>query len=84
VKNQGTQSATITIVPTCDCLTTGPSRQVVAPGGQADFAFTILAEDDESGEVRETYLIMTNLKGLDHFYYPVHGVVKGPAPKPAS
>jgi len=84
VRNQGTRDATITVLPTCDCLSTGPSRQVVAAGGQADFQFSILAEDDESGDVRESYLILTDLKGLDHFYYPVHGVVKGPAAKPAS
>ena len=82
VKNWGAQAATITVLPTCDCLTTGPSRRVVAAGGQADFAFTILAEDDESGNVRENYLILTDVKGLDHFYYPVRGVVKGPSPKP--
>ena len=82
VKNSGSQAATITVLPTCDCLTTGPSRQVVAAGGQADFAFTILAEDDESGDVHESYLVLTDVKGLDHFYYPVRGVVKGPAPRP--
>ena len=80
--NQGSRDVTVSILPTCDCLSTGPSRQVIPAGGQADFRFSILAEDDESGEVSENYLIQTDLKGLDHFYYSVHGIVRGPAPKP--
>jgi hypothetical protein len=56
---------------------------VIQAGGGADFRFSILAEDDESGEVRESYLIQTNLKGMDHFFYPVHGIVKGAASKPS-
>jgi hypothetical protein len=81
VTNQGSRDVTISILPTCGCLSTGPSRQVVPAGGRTDFSFSILAEDDESGEVRENYLIQTDLKGLDHFFYSVHGIVKGPQPK---
>jgi hypothetical protein len=81
VSNQGSRDITVSILPTCDCLSTGPSRQIVPAGGGADFRFSILAEDDESGEVRESYLIQTDLKGMDHFFYSVHGIVKGPAPK---
>jgi hypothetical protein len=83
VTNQGSRDVTVSIVPTCGCLSTGPSRQVVPARGAADFRFSILAEDDESGEVRETYLIQTDLKGMDHFFYPVHGMVKRPATKTA-
>ena len=83
VSNQGSRDVTVSILPTCDCLSTGPSRQVIPAGGGADFRFSILAEDDESGEVRESYLIQTDLKGMDHFFYPVHGIVKGAASKPS-
>jgi len=82
VSNQGTRDVTVSILPTCDCLSTGPSRQVIPAGGRADFKFSILAEDDESGEVRESYLIQTDLKGMDHFFYSVHGIVKGATAKP--
>jgi hypothetical protein len=84
VSNQGGRDATVSILPTCDCLSTGPSRQVIPAGGGADFRFSILAEDDESGEVRESYLIQTDLKGMDHFFYSVHGIVKGATAKPAN
>jgi hypothetical protein len=82
VTNQGSRDVTVSVLPTCDCLSTGPSRQVIPAGAGADFRFSILAEDDERGEVRESYLIQTDLKGMDHFFYSVHGIVKGPAPKP--
>ncbi len=81
VTNQGSRDVTISILPTCGCLSTGPSRQVVPAGGRTDFKFSILAEDDESGEIRENYLIQTDLKGMDHFFYSVHGIVKSPQPK---
>jgi hypothetical protein len=83
VSNQGSKDVTVSILPTCDCLSTGPSRQVIPAGAGADFRFSILAEDDESGEIRESYLIQTDLKGMDHFFYPVHGTVKGATTKPA-
>jgi hypothetical protein len=83
VSNKGGRDVTVSILPDCGCLSTGPSRQVIPAGGRADFKFSILAEDDESGEVRESYLIQTDLKGMDHFFYSVHGIVKGPAQKPA-
>lgn len=53
-----------------------PSRRTIAPGSSAEFRFSILAEDDESGDVRESYLVQTDLEGMDHFYYMVHGTVK--------
>jgi hypothetical protein len=81
--NRGDREVTVSVLPTCDCLSTGPSRRVIAAGSQAEFRFSILAEDDERGEVRESYLIQTDLAGMDHFFYSVHGVVKGPASKPA-
>ena len=81
VANRGDRAVTVAVLPDCDCLTTGPSRRVIATGSQADFSFTILAEEDESGAVRETYLIQTDLEGLDHFFYSVHGVVKAAPPK---
>lgn len=76
VSNQGSGDVTVSVLPTCDCLSTGPSRQVVPAGGQADFRFSILAEDDERGEVRESYLVQTDLEGMDHFFYSVHGTVQ--------
>jgi hypothetical protein len=83
VTNQGSRDVAVSVLPTCDCLSTGPSRRVVPAGSQAEFRFSFLAEDGESGEVRETYLIQTDLPGLDHFFYSVHGVVKGSAQKPS-
>jgi hypothetical protein len=81
VTNQGSRDVTISVVPMCGCLSTGPSRQVVPARGTADFKFSFLA-DNVSGEVRETYLVQTDLKGMDHFFYPVHGMIKSTAAKP--
>lgn len=82
VTNQGSRDATVSVVPMCGCLSTGPSRLIVPARGAADFEFSFLAEDDESGEVRESYLVQTDLKGMDHFFYAVHGMIKRPAPRP--
>ena len=76
VTNSSGGDVTVSILPTCDCLSTGPSRRTIAPGSTAEFRFSILAEDDESGEVRESYLVQTDLEGMDHFYFMVHGTVK--------
>lgn len=83
VANRGDRAVIVSVLPDCDCLSTGPSRRVIPAGSQAEFRFSILAEDDESGEVRETYLIQTDLPGMDHFFYSVHGVVKSSTAKPA-
>ncbi len=80
VTNTGSRSITLTVIPTCDCLSTGPSSRTIAPGGHGEFRFSFLAEQDESGDVRETYLVLTDLEENDHFYYQVHGVVT-PAPR---
>ncbi len=76
VANRADRKVTVSVIPMCDCLSTGPSRQVIAPGSRAEFRFSILAEEDESGDVRESYIVQTDLPGLDHFYYQVHGTVK--------
>jgi hypothetical protein len=83
VTNRGDRAVTVSVLPDCDCLSTGPSRRVIPAGSQAEFRFSFLAEEDESGEVRETYLIQTDLKGMDHLFYTVHGVVKSATVKTA-
>lgn len=82
VENKGDTQVTVSVIPTCDCLSTGPSRRVIPPGSKADFRFSFLAEEGERGEVRESYLVQTDLKGMDHFFFSVHGVVKAPAQEP--
>jgi hypothetical protein len=77
VSNRGARDVAVSLLPTCDCLSTGPSRRVIAAGSRAEFRLSILAEDEESGQVRESYLIQTDAPGMDHFFYAVHGVVKG-------
>ncbi|MGO9310553.1 MAG: DUF1573 domain-containing protein [Spirochaetia bacterium] len=79
VTNKGDRQVTVSVLPTCDCLSTGPSRRVIPAGSESDFRFSFLAEEGERGAVNETYLVQTDLKGLDHFYFPVHGIVKAPA-----
>ena len=83
VINRADHDVTVSLLPTCGCLSSGPSRGLIAAGSQAEFRFSFLAEDDERGEVRETFLVQTDLKALDHFYYQVHGTVGGPAQKPS-
>jgi len=77
--NTGSKPITVTVVPTCDCLTTSRSRQVVPAHGQVEFRLTFLAEQDEAGFVRESYIVLTDAEGLDHFYYRAHGFVIGAA-----
>ncbi len=81
VANTSAKSITVTVIPTCDCLSTSRSRQVVAAGRQVEFRLSFLAEADEAGFVRESYIVLTDAEGLDHFYYWAHGFVIG-APKP--
>jgi hypothetical protein len=75
VANAGPQDVTVTVVPTCDCLSTSLSKQLIRAGGKAEFRLSFLAEADEAGYVRESYIILTDLKALDHFYYWAHGFV---------
>jgi hypothetical protein len=77
VSNTGSRAITVTIVPTCDCLSTSLSKQVVKAGGQVQFRLSFLAEQDEAGFVRESYIVLTDAEGLDHFYYWAHGFVIG-------
>ncbi len=79
VANQGDRQVTVSVLPMCDCLSTGPSRRVIPAGSEADFRFSFLAEDGERGEVHESYLVQTDLKGMDHLYFSVSGIVKAPA-----
>jgi hypothetical protein len=80
VVNPGSQDVTVTVIPTCDCLSTSLSKQLIPAGGKVEFRLSFLAEADEAGYVRESYIILTDLKALDHFYYQVHGFVKGAPP----
>jgi hypothetical protein len=76
VANTTTRDVTVSILPTCGCLSTGPSHLVIHPASQGDFRFSFLAEADERGPVSESYIIQTDVKGMEFFYYKVHGVVK--------
>jgi hypothetical protein len=82
VTNTTTRDVTISVLPTCDCLSTGPSRLLIRPGSQGDFRFSFLAEVGEAGPVSESYIIQTDVKGREFFSYRVSGVVKAPPPKP--
>jgi hypothetical protein len=78
--NTGSRDITVTIIPTCDCLSTGPSKRVIPAGQKVEFRLSFLAEENEAGYVQESYIILTDLKELDHLYYQVHGFVKSAAP----
>jgi hypothetical protein len=82
VDNPGPRAVTVSILPTCDCLTVGPSRLTIAAGSQGEFQLTILAEEDEAGAVQETFLVQTNDPRRPWFYYPVHGAVSPQSGKP--
>lgn len=75
VANTGPRDVTVTVVPTCDCLSTSFSKRLIHAGGKAEFRLSFLAEADEAGYVRESYIILTDLEALDHFYYWAHGFV---------
>jgi hypothetical protein len=76
VKNLSDKDVTVSVLPTCDCLSTGPSKLVIRPGAQGVFRFSFLAEEDERGPVKESYIIQTSQKGLEFFYYKVSGVIE--------
>ncbi len=80
VANTGSQAVTVTIIPTCDCLSTSASKKVIPPGARTEFRLSFLAEEDEAGYVQESYIMLTDLKALDHLYYRVHGFVIGAPP----
>jgi hypothetical protein len=75
VANTGPRAVTVTIIPTCDCLSTSVSKQVVPAGGRVSFRLSFLAEGEEAGFVRESYIVLADAGEPDHFYYQVHGWV---------
>jgi len=76
VTNHSDRDVTVSVIPMCDCLSTGPSKLVIRPAAQGDFRFSFLAEKDERGPVKESYIIQTSQKGLEFFYYKVLGVIR--------
>jgi hypothetical protein len=79
VANLTDRTVTVFVIPTCDCLTVGPSRISIPAGSRGSFQLTILAEEDEVGEVRESFLFQTDLPGKRFFSYWVHGTVEQPS-----
>ena len=79
VTNASARPVTVSVIPTCDCLTTGPSRISIPAGSRGRFQLTILAEEDEVGEVRESFLVQTDLPGKAFSYYWVHGTAEEPS-----
>ncbi len=82
VANGSDRAITVSVLPTCDCLSTGPSRLTLPAGGGGDFRFSFLAEEGEGGKVQESYLIQTDLKGMEWQFYKVKGVVSAPSTTP--
>lgn len=76
VRNAGTASAEVTVIPTCDCLSVEPSRASLAPGSAAAFRLRFDPSDDD-GEVRKDYVIRTSVPGVEKALFTVHGTVPG-------
>ncbi len=76
VANRSTSSITVTLIPTCDCLSVDPSRRAVAPGAAASFRIEFDPSGEE-GEVSRTLVIATDIPGRPRTLFTVTGTVTG-------
>ena len=75
VTNGSAKPVSVTLTPTCDCLTTTPSSRTIAPGQEGTFALVYDSSDD-TGKVRKNFLVTTDAPGLERAYFEFRGTVR--------
>jgi len=73
VRNTGATAVSVSLIPTCGCLSAAPSRLHVRPGANEKILLTFRPDAGPAGEIKESFLIQTDVKGQEWQYYWVHG-----------
>lgn len=75
VTNGSDRAVTVTLTPTCDCLTAAPGSRMIAAGEEGAFALVYDSIDD-TGNVRKNFLVTTDAPGLARAYFELRGTVR--------
>ena len=75
VTNGSDRAVTVTLTPTCDCLTAAPGSRTISPGEEGAFALVYDSIDD-TGNVRKNFLVTTDAPGLARAYFELRGTVR--------
>jgi cytochrome c biogenesis protein CcdA len=75
VTNPSSVPVTVTLVPTCGCLTVEPASATIPASGRSVFALQYDSSDD-TGIVRRLFIVRTDLPGAKAAAYQLHGVVR--------
>jgi len=75
VKNTGQDDVTISLLPTCTCLTVTPAERTLRPGAQGTFLIAYDSTDD-TGITRKDFIVQTRQPGVAPPYYIIRGVVR--------
>jgi cytochrome c biogenesis protein CcdA len=75
VRNPGSLPVTVTLVPTCTCLTSEPSARVLAARGEGTFVLRYDSSDD-TGVTRKDFIVQTDPPGPDVLVYTLTGTVR--------
>jgi hypothetical protein len=75
VTNGSDRAVTVTLTPTCDCLTAAPGSRTISPGEEGAFALVYDSSDD-TGNVRKNFLVTTDAPGLARAYFELRGTVR--------
>ena len=75
VTSTAAEPVTVTLVPTCDCLTVEPGSRLIAASGRATFLLTYDSKDD-TGIVKRVIIVRSSAPGAKDRAYLVNGVVR--------
>jgi Cytochrome c biogenesis protein len=75
VANRGAAPETVTLIPTCSCLTATPASRRIGPGEKASFELAYNSHDDE-GKTTRGFIVKTADESAKPLYYILSGVVR--------
>jgi hypothetical protein len=75
VTNEEPAALTVTLVPTCYCLSVEPSVRKIPPGGTQRFLLRYDSVDDV-GVTRKDFVVQTDLPSAKSLTYPLRGTVR--------
>jgi hypothetical protein len=76
VMNRSMSAVTVTLIPTCDCLSVDPPRRAIARDATASFRI-LFDPSGEAGEVSRTLVVTTDIPGRPRSLFTVTGTVTG-------
>jgi cytochrome c biogenesis protein CcdA len=78
-KNRSSGTISLSLVPTCSCLSVKPASVSLASGATASFDLSFDSADDE-GKVFRFFIVKTDLAGEKPAYFSLRGVVRADRP----